>query len=530
MNPKTKKKTLLIGGLAVVALILVVGMIIWYRNKVQTGANVNQPVQEQLSDEEQLATGNDEWKVGEDKVALRSGTLVREEGDPRVYLIYRGTKSWITSASVFDGLRLNWGNIVVRPAEAGAYLNLYTNGPDINSANDANLPNGLVVRFAGEPQVYSVFEGKLKWYPSPSVFSTRHSVSEISDFALSSKKMSIDPVPFHYRGGNLVQAPSDPKVYWVASNMKYWIPTPEIFDNLGFNWANRIVAEDGILTATNPNTNKPMYIEGQTADKLTNLPLLIWSNSSSAQVHLIKYYSATNVKDLLFTDSNVIANRFNATEINTVSHYTAPTSPPPSSSGPPPSSSGPTPLPSGSVKCTVSGNAYYTDWTEMALTDYAHSTYPYGLTKMYEVTRVDGSNNLPRTKFQVIFNIQNTTHQGSNQFVAGDRIQILADLYYSQAVGGATRIAVPGQFDLYLTKTDNSHVADWRLDSNEFPTTIEVGNHYQVHIHDQFYTLPANIDYTQVKFLQKYWYGVGDSTCHWPADGTELTVFEHLSQ
>lgn len=532
-----RKKATIAIVLAVVAVAAVIGVYLWQKGRLKTSADIElaldqQEEQEFNADDEELALPGNEYRVGNNKVALRSGTLVRLENAPEVYMVYRGTKQHITNTQVFNDLKLKWENVLILSADQTQYLGLYQNGPDISNFDPQHLPNGLTVKFTDDNDVYSVIGGKFKHYTNPPVFMTRHNWNEISEFTPEKRAMPYDTVPFRFRGGNLVKESDDGTVYWIAAAKKFHIDSLAELERWGLRWENVITVEPGFLESKNPEANKPMYATGRDTSQFKRnfLPRYLWKRANDTMVYLFLYDNGA--KDLQFVSAQVFLNRFNWSEIS-YQHPARHTSPSPSASSSTSTSpsNSTSPLPSGSVKCTVSGHAYSTDWQQIPLTDYARNTYSQGRTKMYEVTRVDGTNNPPRAKLQVIFNIKNVTNPDSNQFNGGDQIQVTTDIYFAQGANNANRIENHGFFNLYLTRKDNNNnVAHWLLDENEFPASVLVGTHYKIQTHDPTFTLPANIDYTQVKFDTHYAYYVGDDDCHWPASGDRLSVFDQLSR
>lgn len=322
-----RKKMIIAIILVVVAVGIGVGVYLWRKGRLTTGADVEQAQIAQdeqefnAGDEEYPLPGN-EYRVGNDKVALRSGTLVKLENAPDVYMIYRGTKRHIASPQVFSDLKLKWENVLVLPANHTDYLDLYENKVAVNKFNAKNLPDGLVVRFTDDPSVYAVINGKLKHYPSPSVFVSRHNWNEISVLGSESRQMSLDSTPFRYRGGNLVREANKPEVYWVAGAMKYHIDSSAEMEKWGLRWENIIVAEEGVLTAKNPALDQPfagadMYAAGRNTSQFkTNfLPMYLWKNADNPMVYLFKYDDGG--KDLQFISPQVFSNRFGWSEIST---------------------------------------------------------------------------------------------------------------------------------------------------------------------------------------------------------------------
>lgn len=318
-----RKKATIAIVLAVVAVALVIGVYLWQKGRLKTSADVElaldqQEEQEFNADDEELAIPGNEFRVGDNKVALRSGTLVKLENAPEIYMIYRGTKQHIADADVFStGLWLKWENVLVLSADQSDYLKLYQNGPEIGWDFLKNLPNGWTLKFDGSPVVYSIVEHKLKPYPSPSVFFTRHNWNEVSIVPASWKfDLPLDKVSFRFRGGNLVKESDSPKVYWVAGAKKFHIDSPAEFQRWGLRWENVITVDPGFLESRNPEANKPMYATGRKTSKITRnfLPKYLWMKNNNPMVYLFLYDNGA--KDLQFINPQVFLNRFAWLEIS----------------------------------------------------------------------------------------------------------------------------------------------------------------------------------------------------------------------
>lgn len=315
-----KKATIAI-VLAVVAVAVVIGVYLWQQGRLKTSADVElaldqQEEQEFNADDEELALPGNEYRVGENKVALRSGTLVKLENTPEIYMIYRGTKQHIADERIFSNLGLKWENVLVLSADNAHYLNLYQNGPTIVTFDSNSLPNGLTVKFTDDPSIYSVINGRLKHYPNPAVFNTRHNWNEVSIFGPESRQMPFDTVPFRFRGGNLVKESDSPKVYWVAGARKFHIDSPAEFERWGLRWENVITVDPGFLESKNPEANKSMYATGRDTSKITRnfLPKYLWMKNNNPMVYLFLYDNGP--KDLQFINPQVFLNRFAWSEIS----------------------------------------------------------------------------------------------------------------------------------------------------------------------------------------------------------------------
>lgn len=314
----TRKKVIIAVILAVVAIGMVVGVYLWRKGRLTTGADVEQA----QIDESEAIISKSEWQVGQGLVAYRSGTLVRMENEPAVYLIYRGTKRHIANPQIFERFKFKWENVVIHPASDKGYLDNYSTDPVIDKFEGNNLPNGLTFKYMDKPEVYSVVEGKLVHYPSPSVFISRHNWNEISIFDREKFSMETSRIPFRYRHGTLVRPEGKDEIYWVVGTEKDHIVSPAVFEKSGFKWSNVKIAEqvsavDGvtILDALNPITNQPMYKAGNNVDfPLSDLPGQVWKSSDSPTVYFNAFFTLDYEK-LVFTCPQVFQNRFDWSEI-----------------------------------------------------------------------------------------------------------------------------------------------------------------------------------------------------------------------
>jgi hypothetical protein len=93
------------------------------------------------------------------------GTLLREEGDPHVYVCYGRAKFWITDPATLAALGFNWGEVHVVPPGGGL-------------ANIPLMPRvGTLLRERNDPKVFFVKRdagqaAKICWVTTPGVLDT----------------------------------------------------------------------------------------------------------------------------------------------------------------------------------------------------------------------------------------------------------------------------------------------------------------------------------------------------------------------
>jgi len=323
-----KKKATIAILLAVVAVGMTIGTYFWQKGRFESGADVEQAAK---NDEESVefvtrpSIVRSNWEVGGKRgsfVSIRNGTLVKMENDPTVYLIYKGTKRPIASPSAFERFKFKWENILVLPVVQDEYFGLYETGEKIAEFDPKNLPNGYTFNLQGNPTVYSIVEGKMRPYPSPSVFLTHHKWSEISFLGRENIEMTKNQIPFRYRDGVLVRPDGQATVYWVVGGYKMHIESVAAFEAYDLKWSNIIVAEETeiagatVLDAQNPvYPNKKMYQDGYTLGfPVSDLIGQTWKNSDNPTVFFNAFYT-TEYEKLTFTCPQVYQNRFSWNEL-----------------------------------------------------------------------------------------------------------------------------------------------------------------------------------------------------------------------
>ncbi len=117
--------------------------------------------------------------------------------------------------------------------------------------------NGTLIKADNAPEIYLLEDSKKRHIPSWSVFASQFNLravviiisSEVNSYPLG------DPLP--YQEGTLFRVKDSPAVYVVENGKKRHLPTPEIFESMGYNWGAVIMAEDNNLADLHP-TGEPI--------------------------------------------------------------------------------------------------------------------------------------------------------------------------------------------------------------------------------------------------------------------------------
>ena len=93
--------------------------------------------------------------------------LMRATGDPKVYVIQDGKKTWVKTAQEFNAAGYDWNAVqVIEPSALAAY-------PDTEAAapSPAPTPTGYqLMRASGDPKVYVIKDGQKTWITSAAAF------------------------------------------------------------------------------------------------------------------------------------------------------------------------------------------------------------------------------------------------------------------------------------------------------------------------------------------------------------------------
>lgn len=141
-------------------------------------------------------------------------SIIKFLDNPKVYLIIKGKKLWVSSVQAFNQLNLLWSKIKIASQSEGDQY------PTVKLIKTKNLP-----------KVYEIMDFGYKHYiPTVTIFeSYGHKWSDIVEL----EKTTVDTYPEAY----LIRLKDDVKVYKLEGQIKKWIKTAEAFERLGYKWA-----------------------------------------------------------------------------------------------------------------------------------------------------------------------------------------------------------------------------------------------------------------------------------------------------
>jgi len=140
-----------------------------------------------------------------------NGTLIRADGDYKVFVIYSNKKRWLRNEAIFNSYKNSWDKIkVLSPKEVSAipYNNLIrADGTKVYALNDLGYKRHIL-----NPDIFSSYN--LKW-------------EDIAD---------INQTEFaNYPDCNLARQAGDLKIYYILGNVRRWIVSPDVFYLNHFN-------------------------------------------------------------------------------------------------------------------------------------------------------------------------------------------------------------------------------------------------------------------------------------------------------
>ena len=158
------------------------------------------------------------------------GTLLQSSSGEAVYVIKDGKKEWIKTAEEFIAGGYKWEDIkVISPEEIAAIAD-YTPS-ETTPSKPTDYPDGTLMKIPESFKVYVVISQKKKWIPTPEVFETLG--YKWGDVKILSKNELSNITDYE---DNLIRMIGDYKVYLVVNGIKRHIPNPEIFLDYGFSW------------------------------------------------------------------------------------------------------------------------------------------------------------------------------------------------------------------------------------------------------------------------------------------------------
>ncbi len=212
-----------------------------------------------------------------------NGTLIRADGDYKVFVIHNNKKRWLRNEAIFNSYKNSWDKIVVLPkatVDAIPYNNLIrADGTKVYALNDLGYKRHIF-----NPDIFDSYG--LSWAD----------VADISQTEFS-----------YYPDCNIIRQDGDEKVYYIEGTTRRWIKTIEAFYANNFNWeALQIINAYDMnhytlgpeITGVTP-TASPSIISVTpnriVNDRETNITIVGDNFKPGATVKIGANYSATNV-------------------------------------------------------------------------------------------------------------------------------------------------------------------------------------------------------------------------------------------
>lgn len=153
----------------------------------------------------------------------------------------KGTEVTITADAVPEGkVFMKWAGDLDCIADVGASTTKVTMpGRNVvitavykgQSSNTITLPDGTLIKLPESPKIYVIINGEKKWISTPEVFEQLGyewmEITSVTDSILEAIQDLED---------NLIKLKGDYKVYLVTNGVRRHIPNPQVFLNYGFNW------------------------------------------------------------------------------------------------------------------------------------------------------------------------------------------------------------------------------------------------------------------------------------------------------
>lgn len=190
--------------------------------------------------EDVIDVTEEEWRQyrqGE-VVKLRSGMVVRETNSGRVYVVSRGKKVHIPSPQLFIEMGYKWSNITVLP---DGTLGTLADGGELQKGKH---PDGSLITAEGKGVEY-LEDGKKRPIPTPEIFDKQFRWEDLVKISLEEWNSYPRGEAVYYPDGTIIREQSSPDVFVISDGKRRKVVSPEVFNNMGYNWANIIIVSDG---------------------------------------------------------------------------------------------------------------------------------------------------------------------------------------------------------------------------------------------------------------------------------------------
>jgi hypothetical protein len=225
-----------------------------------------------------------EWKQYYDNSVYR-------DDNGRLYTIRNGIKEITANAGGKNIISINSTELALFP----------------ENTNIRTFPNGSLLRT--DTGVGYLENGSIRPLVNPDVFNSRFKWKDVLDVTRAEWNSYVLSPALTLREGMLVRERNNPDVYVITNQQRRYIPSPVIFEALGYKWSNITIIPDGTLAISHPigpvmqsspypdgtllvNRDNPTGIEVLEAGKRRPIP--------SPEIFDTQY----NYKDLVYVSSS----------------------------------------------------------------------------------------------------------------------------------------------------------------------------------------------------------------------------------
>lgn len=190
--------------------------------------------------EDVIDVTEEEWRQYREGevVKLRSGMVVRETNSGRIYIVSRGTKVYVPTPQLFIEMGYKWDNITVLP---DGTLGTLENGGTLRRGKH---PDGSLITAEGKGVEY-LEDGKKRPIPTPEIFDKQFRWEDLVKISLEEWDSYSRGPAVYYPDGTIIREQNSPDVYVISDGERRKVTSPEVFDNMGYNWANIVIVSDG---------------------------------------------------------------------------------------------------------------------------------------------------------------------------------------------------------------------------------------------------------------------------------------------
>jgi hypothetical protein len=200
---------------------------------------------------------------------LRNGILVKVAGSPTVYMVVNCVLRPFNTPAIFHAkgkkfediedvpsLNLGIGKPVGDGDDNDSTIIIPAGSSTSTPPSITGLPDGSIVKVAGNPTIYIVTGGVLQPFTSPVVFkSHKKSFNQVKTISAAQFASLSVGAPANFPDGTLLKG-SDNTVYVVEGGQLFGIPNPQVLKNHGWSFSSVLHVGNGDLNGLHHGGNE----------------------------------------------------------------------------------------------------------------------------------------------------------------------------------------------------------------------------------------------------------------------------------